>query len=153
MKLWRLSVSGYATRLDGGYGLLHDGRWNVRGQAVTYCSTHPSLCILEKLVHIEDPSLMPDNLVMVEMEAPDDIRIQDISVTNLMDGWRHNEAYTQALGTSWFMQNNAPLLRVPSVIAAYENATDRNIVINHAHPDAKAVRIVNPHPFTFDSRL
>lgn len=153
MKLWRLSGADFATRLDGGYGLLNDGRWNVRGQAVTYCSTHPSLCILERLVHIEDPELMPDGLIMVEMEAPDEIGLHDIAIRRLEDGWRHNEAYTQSLGIELLTPNSAPVLRVPSVIVAYENATDRNLIVNHAHPDARRIRIITLHPFTFDTRL
>jgi RES domain-containing protein len=57
MLLWRLSIRRYANIFDGGYGLLFDGRWNTVGHAVTYCATSPSLCVLENLVHIEDPAL------------------------------------------------------------------------------------------------
>jgi RES domain-containing protein len=41
MRLWRLSGTEHAQAMDGGYGLLFDGRWNGVGHAVTYCSTSP----------------------------------------------------------------------------------------------------------------
>lgn len=59
MLLWRLSIRRYASIFDGGYGLLFDGRWNTVGHAVTYCATSPSLCVLEKLVHIEGSGTAP----------------------------------------------------------------------------------------------
>ena len=58
MRLWRLSAAKYARSFDGGYGLRHHGRWNTRGRPVTYCATGPALCLLEKLVHIDE---MPDD--------------------------------------------------------------------------------------------
>ena len=67
MPLWLLSTSTYAARFDGGYGLGNDGRWNGRGRPVTYCSTGPALCVLEKLVHISDLSLLPDNMMVVRL--------------------------------------------------------------------------------------
>ena len=77
MLLWRLSGKHHARALDGGYGLNFDGRWNTVGHAVTYCATSPALCVLEKLVHIEDPALLPE-LVMVTYEVPDAVGIEDV---------------------------------------------------------------------------
>ncbi len=65
MLLWRLSGVQYASAFDGGYGLLFEGRWNTAGHAVTYCASSPSLCVLEKLVHIEDPDLLPALIMVV----------------------------------------------------------------------------------------
>ena len=79
MLLWRLSGRQHAAVFDGGYGLLFDGRWNTAGHAVTYCATSPSLCLLEKLVHIEDPALLPD-LIMVTYDVPDSLAIEIISL-------------------------------------------------------------------------
>ena len=73
MQLWRLSAGVYAERFDGGYGLENDGRWNGRGRPVTYCSTGPALCVLEKLVHLDDASLLPDDMVYA---APDDLKVE-----------------------------------------------------------------------------
>ena len=82
MLLWRLSGKRHAAAFDGGYGLRFDGRWNVAGHPITYCATSPALCVLEKLVHIEDPALMPD-LVMVTYEAPDAIGAASVELDEL----------------------------------------------------------------------
>lgn len=49
MRLWRLSGRSYA---------------------LTYCATSPALCVLEKLVHVEDPALLPE--LMVTYDVPDE---------------------------------------------------------------------------------
>ena len=57
MRLWRLSGKQRAeTCSDGGYRLFFNSHWNSVGHAVTYCATSPALCVLEKLVHIKDPT-------------------------------------------------------------------------------------------------
>ena len=78
MQLWRLSAGVYAERFDGGYGLENDGRWNGRGRPVTYCSTGPALCVIEKLVHLDDASLLPDDMVFVRYAAPDDLKVEEV---------------------------------------------------------------------------
>ena len=93
MLLWRLSGRQHAAVFDGGYGLSFDGRWNTAGHAVTYCATSPSLCLLEKLVHIEDPALLPD-LIMVTYDVPDSLAIEIIELADLPSDWRHQEALT-----------------------------------------------------------
>jgi len=97
MLLWRLSGRQHAAVFDGGYGLLFDGRWNTAGHAVTYCATSPSLCLLEKLVHIEDPALLPD-LIMVTYDVPDSLAIEIIALADLPSDWRRQEALTQQRG-------------------------------------------------------
>ena len=85
--LWRLSGLRPASAFDGGYGLLFDGRWNTVGYAVTYCATSPSLCVLEKLVHVDDPALLPD-LAMISYDAPHDTGIDAIGLDELPNDWR-----------------------------------------------------------------
>ena len=72
MRLWRLSTLQFADAFDGGYGLRFDGRWNTVGRPVTYAATSPSLCVLEKLVHVEAPALLPSR-AMVSFEVPDEV--------------------------------------------------------------------------------
>lgn len=152
MRLWRLSGKQYARALDGGYGLFFDGRWNTVGHAVTYCATSPSLCVLEKLVHVEDPSLLPE-LVMITYEVSDAIGVQEIQIADLPTDWRRHEAWTQETGDSWHERRATPLLRVPSAIVPLARSPDLNILINHAHPDAADVRLISEEPFIFDPRL
>jgi len=87
MVLWRLSDLQHARAFDGGFGLLFDGRWNTVGHAITYCSTSPSLTVLEKLVHVQDPDLLP-MMAMVRYAVPDDLAIEVTSVGDLPSDWR-----------------------------------------------------------------
>lgn len=152
MVLWRLSTPGFARVFDGGYGLLHDGRWNTRGHAVTYCASSPALCVLEKLVHIEDPTLMPD-LVLVAYDVPDDLTVETIHAEDFAGGWIRDDAATQGAGDRWHAARTSPILRVPSVIVPIAGSPDANFVVNHAHPDASRIGIRSEAAFALDSRL
>jgi RES domain-containing protein len=152
MILWRLSGEMHARTFDGGYGLLFDGRWNTVGHAVTYCATSPSLCVLEKLVHVQDPDLLPE-LVMVRYEAPDGIGLDTIALAALPDNWRLLESWTQQRGDAWHAARAAPLLSVPSAIVPLEGSPDMNVVINHQHPAVTHIRTIGAEPFVLDARL
>lgn len=152
MILWRLSGERYARSFDGGYGLLYDGRWNTAGHAVTYCSTSPSLCVLEKLVHVQEPDLLPP-LVMVRYDAPDALGMEATSVPDLPPSWRLRESWTQRRGDEWHAAMSSPLLRVPSAIVPLDGSPDQNVLINHRHPAATDITIVSADPFVLDTRL
>jgi RES domain-containing protein len=152
MLLWRLSGRQHAESFDGGYGLLFDGRWNTIGHAVTYCATSPSLCVLEKLVHIEDPALLP-NLMMLTCDVPDHLAREAVALDDLPADWCHQEALTQRRGDAWHESRATPLLQVPSVIIPLARSPDQNVVINHAHPDVSAIRCVASVSFSLDARL
>jgi RES domain len=99
--LWRLSGAQHAK--DGGRGLHFDGRWKTVGHAVTYGSTSPSLCVLEKLVHIEDCGYIRDFRASASTRS----------------GWRNSpvigvgqEAWTQQKGDDWHGLGANPLLRI-----------------------------------------
>jgi RES domain-containing protein len=152
MRLWRLSGRRHARAFDGGYGLLFDGRWNTVGRPVTYSATSPSLCVLEKLVHVEDPTLLPD-LVMVTYMVPDDLMVDAQRLADLPVDWRRREALTQQLGDEWLDSLHAALLRVPSAIVPLADSPDQNVLINHRHAAAARITIATLEPFTLDPRL
>lgn len=152
MILWRLSAEQHARSFDGGYGLLYDGRWNSAGHAVTYCATSPSLCVLEKLVHVQDPGLLP-RLTMVRYDVSDEVSEDIVAVADLPDSWRLAESLTQNLGDRWHTAKGAPLLRVPSAIIPLDGSPDQNVLINHGHPDAAKINILAVEPFELDVRL
>ncbi|MEO9338758.1 RES family NAD+ phosphorylase [Mesorhizobium sp. SB112] len=152
MLLWRLSGKQYARALDGGYGLHFDGRWNTVGHAVTYCATSPALCVLEKLVHVEDPALLPE-LVMVTYELPDAVTIDSLELSDLPPDWRRHEAWSQERGDEWHEGRATLLLRVPSVVVPVANSPDANVLINHGHPASGDIRIVGQESFSLDPRL
>jgi RES domain-containing protein len=152
MLLWRLSGKRHAQAFDGGYGLLYDGRWNTIGHAVTYCSTSPSLCVLEKLVHVEDPTLLPA-LVMVTYDAPDGLGADQVGLDDLPDDWRRQEAWTQQRGDGWHRERSQPLLRVPSAIVPLPQSPDVIVLVNHTHSASAEIRIQSLVPYVFDPRL
>lgn len=152
MILWRLSGERYARSFDGGYGLLYDGRWNTAGHAVTYCATSPSLCLLEKLVHVQDPDLLPA-LVMVRYAVPDGLGVATFAVSDLPESWQLQESWTQQRGDRWHDAMNAPLLHVPSAIVPLDGSPDQNVLISHRHPAAAEIKTVAAEPFVLDARL
>lgn len=152
MRLWRLSSARRARDFTGGYGLLHSGRWNTAGPPVTYCSTVPSLAALEKRVHVSDPALLPPQS-MVEYEVPDDVPQRTVDLNALGPDWVQREVDTQKRGDQWLDAMTELLLIVPSVIMPLPNAPDRNVLINHRHPDAPRIRIIRVVSFELDRRL
>lgn len=152
MLLWRLSGVQHARAFDGGYGLLFDGRWNTVGRPVTYCATSPALCVLEKLVHIEDPTLLPA-LMMVRYDAPDDLAVETFDLNDLPADWRRQEGWTQQRGDQWHGSLSTPLLRVPSAIVPVDRSPDANVLINHNHKSAQRISLASVEPFVLDPRL
>jgi RES domain-containing protein len=152
MILWRLSGVAHAQAFDGGYGLLYDGRWNTAGHAVTYCATSPSLCVLEKLVHVEDPELLPA-LMMVRYDVPDVLGLETVSIAELSESWQFQEGWTQGRGDAWHEAVGAPLLKVPSAIVPLDGSPDENVLINHRHPSATQIQIAAVEAFALDIRL
>jgi RES domain-containing protein len=153
MRLWRLSGASHADVFDGGYGLLFNGRWNSIGHAVTYCSTSPALCVLEKLVHVEDFQLLPE-LVMLTYEVPDSsARPAEVPLETLPADWTKQEALTQRLGDEWHEARGSLLLRVPSAVLNLAGSPDVNIVINQTHPDVGRIKRLARTPFVYDPRL
>lgn len=153
MRLWRLSSAEFAKRFDGGYGIDHEGRWNERGRLVTYCATGPALCVLEKLVHLDDRDLLPDDTILIRYDAPDGLHVEDKLLANLPVDWHADEEVTRSIGSAWLDRVSSCLLRVPSVIVPVHDAEDRNVLINHQHPDAVRIRISRMEKFSYDPRL
>lgn len=154
MRFWRLSSPAYADRFDGGYGRANDGRWNRKSQLVTYCASVASLCVLQKLVHIEDVSLFPDDLRLVHYEAPDDLPVTQLEPGDpLEDGWQLDVSVSQDIGAAWYEARETALLRAPSVIVVTQETADRNYVVNHTHPDASRITLAGIKPFRLDARL
>jgi RES domain-containing protein len=118
----------------------------------TYCSTVPSLAALEKRVHVTGPALLPPQSV-VEYEAPDDLPQRTVDLNALASDWVHREVDTQSLGDEWLDSVAEALLVIPSVIMSLSNAPDRNVLINHRHPDVPRIRIVRIVSFELGPRL
>ncbi|MBI3516115.1 MAG: hypothetical protein HY060_18950 [Proteobacteria bacterium] len=54
---------------------------------------------------------------------------------------------------AWLDAVSEAVLVVPSVIIPISATPDRNYLINHRHPDAARITIVDDYPFSLDPRL
>ena len=156
MIVWRLAPQRHATSLDGAGNRDRGARWNSgHGRGVVYTSLNAATCVLETLVHF-GPSLrakLPDNLVLVQIEVPDDAGVLRIDA----DAIPANAARRRADGRTWYQQTGDAWLErgaelvliAPSVIVPREF----NAMLNPAHSGMADVRIVTAEPFRFDPRL
>jgi RES domain-containing protein len=131
--------------LSGDGGLYAAGRWSLRGTRVVYASATMSLAALELLVRIEDSRPTPE-LVAVEIDIPDSVEIQRISLKRLPAGWNASPApvFTQSLGTDWVASKRSAVLEVPSAVIPRES----NYLLNPEHPRFSRIRVVSTAPFS-----
>ena len=149
MILWRLT-RGPHSDLSGRGGEFADGRWHTRGHPVVYCAASPALAVLEVRVHLDLPlDLLPDDYVLMEIQAPDDLEVQEVVSDDLPDGWRSREDLCRPIGDAWLEGGSTALLSVPSAIVEVE----RNILLNPRHSDAEHVAVADVTPFGWDERL
>jgi RES domain-containing protein len=147
---WRIVKAGHAAEAFSGEGArLYGGRWTSRGRRAVYVSGSAALAVLEVLVHLESPALLPA-YVLIPLAIPDDA-IRQLDVAELPSGWRDYPAPTrlQELGDAWLDAGVTPVLQVPSAIVPAEF----NLVLNPAHPGFARIRIGKPRPYAFDPRL
>ena len=124
----------------------------MAGQAVTCCSTSPSLCVLEKLVHIQDPALVPA-LMMVRYDVPDALGAEMVVVAELPEDWRFQESWTQRRDEQWYAGRAALLLFAPAAIVPLDDSPGMNVLISHLHLAATGVRTAAAEPFVLDVGL
>jgi RES domain-containing protein len=150
MIIYRITKAKYSA-LDGMGGLYGPGRWHKKGIPVVYASEHASLAAWEKLVHVAGFDNFPEDLILVKIELPDDIKIQTVPPEVLIEGWNGfpycNE--TMNYGTSFLLNRAFLALRVPSAIIPDEY----NFILNPLHPNILNCKVVLSVPFVFDKRL
>jgi len=115
---------------------------------MVYCGATASLCALEVLAH---SAMLPTDMNVVEVRIPNSLSIQTVDESDLPANWSGPvpSRKTQDLGTDWVKSGATAVLSVPSVIVPSE----RNYLLNPAHPDFASIRFFPPRPFTFDRRL
>jgi len=135
---------------DGEGARLAGGRWNLAGVPAVYLSQSLSLAALELFVHLPTAARKLE-LAYFEVEIPDGVRIDELDRARLPKSWRAQPVPEEAqrLGTAWLKGESALLLAVPSVIVPRE----RNVLMNPAHADARALKIGKPQPFSFDPTM
>ncbi|RKR85188.1 RES domain-containing protein [Mucilaginibacter gracilis] len=147
MILYRLTKQTYANDLSGAGAKAYGGRWNNKGKAMLYLTSSRSLAVLEVLVHLS-PLIIPDNYVMVSIEAPDDYETVDLST--LPKNWKNSSVpILKEKGDRFLSENKNLLLKVPSSIVTEEF----NYLANPLHTGAAKLTIISVEPFSFDDRL
>lgn len=147
MRVWRLTRRPYVA-LDGEGARRYGGRWNSPGIPVVYASATLSLALLEYLARTES-DLLPDDLVQLEVDVPDELPRQTVELSALPRNWKADPTVTRAYGDAWAAALEVPLLVVPSVVVPRE----QNVLINPRHGASASVRPVNVVPFALDERL
>ena len=115
-----------------------------------YSSGTLSLAALQYLVHVAAENA-PADLVALTIEIPDMLTMAHIPADQLPKGWQEivDVAACRAVGDEWIASRSSAVLAVPSATVTSEH----NYLINPAHPDAVAIRIIEQRPFSFDPRL
>ena len=131
MKLYRIASRRFPI-FDGTGAFLHGARWNSPGCRVIYASESLSCARLEVLVHSGRAS-PPTRHGFVEINIPDDVKIENVTLENLPPQWNSvpDRRTARFIGDAWFRAGRNALLRVPSVASP----NDFNILINQDHPD------------------
>ena len=120
------------------------------GVAVIYTASHLSLAALEYLVHI-DVEEVPDDLVALAMEIPEQASELEYTPEDLPAGWRRTPSPVECrkIGDRWARADEHLLLRVPSIIVPEEY----NVLVNPGHYEAPQLRIFSSRSFSYDPRL
>jgi RES domain-containing protein len=150
MRFWRICRRRYAADAANGEGArLYGGRWNSRGVRLVYASTSLALAAVETFVNLE-PNLQPKDLVSVEGEIPENLKILRLELKTLPANWsKTRDESIRRFGDEWVRSANTVAMLVPSAAIV----GDWNILLNPAHADFGKIKLGEPAPFHFDARM
>lgn len=150
MRFWRICRSRYAAEGATGEGArLYGGRWNSRGVRIVYASTSLALAAVETFVNLE-PNLRPADLVSIEGEIPDRVKVGRLDPTRLPERWQESrDESLRNFGDDWIRDGRTAALLVPSAAIPGE----WNVLLNPMHRDFPKIRFLDAVPFAFDTRM
>src|SRR6266536_2968936 len=151
MVVWRVTRRAHAEQpLTGEGARRFGGRWNHVGTSLVYTSATLSLAVLEYLVNLPISDL-PDDLVSIQVQVPDDLARAELAIDDLPENWRTFPAGEELkdIGSDWVPEGTAPVLPVASVVIPNE----LNYLVNPAHKEVRRVEVVSVEPFALDVRL
>lgn len=153
MRVFRIEREKYlATTLSGiGASMVKGFRWNSVNTRLVYTAESRALATLEVSVHLDLSEDLPTDRNYVEIEIPDDLLIQEVSLKDLPKNWDSKPPIqiTQIIGDSFVNAKGAAVLKVPSCIVPQEY----NYLINPNHEDARRIKVVSKTKMSFDTRL
>jgi RES domain-containing protein len=153
IEAWRISKERHVRKdpLSGEGARRFPGRWHPRGVPVVYTSSSLSLAALETFVHLPAAAYLPGDLVSVRIVIPDGVSARRVEEVDLPKDWAaaHPVSATQAAGAGWVQEAETCVLDVPSAVTP----TERNYLLNPAHPDFASIGVTDIQPFQFDPRM
>lgn len=114
---------------------------------MVYTSQSPELAMLELLTKL-NPSAFGVRMA-VEIDVPDDARVQDAAPAMLGHLLRGEESDTQSYGSDWAAKGKSLVLKVPSAVLPVSN----NYLINPLHSQAQRLKVVRQVEVGMDPRL
>lgn len=150
MIVYRLAKGKYAQDLSGVGASLFGYRWNSKGIKVVYTASSRALAMAEVLVHLP-LDLIPSGYLMLEIEIPTIIGIEEIDVATLNEDWNRfpHSNQTKQMGDQFFRACQSCVLKVPSAVVK----GDYNFLLNPIHVDMKLIKVVSVSEFPFDKRI
>lgn|SRR5690554_3095813 len=147
MKVYRISKTEYANDLNGTGAKLFGGRWNHIDTPCIYSSSSRALAVLEYSVNI-NIEFIPRSLSICTFEI-DEKHILEIPPSEIPADWRATPASfsTKVIGTEK-LQNNIPILKVPSIILPDEY----NFILN-PNSSTIAFQLIDVKEFSYDLRI
>jgi RES domain-containing protein len=117
---------------------------------VVYLSQNVSLAAWEKLINLASTTLIPVDLVLIEVLVPD-VKLLEVPEEILVKGWDGFPYLdvTMEYGTKFLTDNQHLLLKVPSAVIKAEY----NYLLNPKHPLISECKIESVIPFAFDPRI
>ncbi|WP_103028711.1 RES family NAD+ phosphorylase [Salinibacter altiplanensis] len=150
LTIYRITHQRYSGEPFSGKGGLHyRSRWASKGQLVSYASGHLATATLEKIAGVGRPDLLTE-MARVKAEVPGDL-VDVLPSDDLPEDWDALPPTdrTRQVGDQWLESEENLLLRVPAVVLP----DCYNYVINAAHSDADALRVVETAPLLLDNRV
>ncbi len=150
MKVYRLSKKKYATFLSGMGAAKYGNRWNSKGTEIIYTAESRALAMAEVAVHLSLATL-PCDYVMMEIEIPNDIKIDVLDLLDLPTYWNSHPPHpiTQKIGDTFINDSEFCVLKIPSAVVQ----GDYNFLLNPHHPLFRRITISGVNDFPFDKRL
>lgn len=114
-----------------------------------YASTSLALAAVETFVNLE-PNLRPPDLVSIEGELPEILKIAKLDPDTLPRRWyQTRDESLHRFGDEWVRRGKSAVLLVPSAAIRGE----WNVLLNPQHSDFDRIRFNVPEPFRFDARM
>ncbi len=147
MQVFRIAHKLYANSLEAS-GL--EGRWNSKGNKVTYAAGSISLAILENLFYRRGTGFNAEYRIII-IEIPDKLPMLILNAKDLKAGWNDTTKFlvSRKVGDDWYNNQKTTVLQVPSSIVPEEY----NFVLNTMHPDFSKIVLVKKINYLPDARI